>query len=220
VAVRHTTLEAGSAWLGRCRSFVVREVYLDGKEIRFRLVNIGDTSATIVESRLFAEVMQANSGLRPLFTNGTNELGRLVIAPGESGTDPTARKRVSDSALSPKWAIDPAPSSVVTDTLAGRLSTWTILVFAGEAFSVAAGCFMIAACPLSLKPGLTRTQQHQNRSGRHFEDCFAGRRLIISAILSLKRSLAARRATRMRARLRRAGVGCPRSENRSFFVER
>ena len=62
---------------------VVREVYLDGKEIRFRLVNVGDTPATIVESRLFAEVMQGKSGLRPLLTNGTNELGRLVIAPGE-----------------------------------------------------------------------------------------------------------------------------------------
>ena len=61
----------------------MREVYLDGNDIRFRLVNVGDTPATIVESRLLAEEMQGKSALRPLLTNGTNELGRLVIAPGE-----------------------------------------------------------------------------------------------------------------------------------------
>jgi hypothetical protein len=62
---------------------IVREVYLDGDQIWFRLVNVGDTPATIAESSVTAEIVTSKAGLRPLLSTGKNDLGTVTLAAGE-----------------------------------------------------------------------------------------------------------------------------------------
>jgi hypothetical protein len=61
---------------------ILREVYLNDGNIWFRLVNIGDTPATIIESYRMAEIVQPEL-MRPLLSTGHNDLGQIRLAAGE-----------------------------------------------------------------------------------------------------------------------------------------
>jgi hypothetical protein len=62
---------------------VLRDVHLEGDEILYMLVNVGETTATIVESWIIAETILVKSAVRPLRSAGHNDLGSLRFAGGE-----------------------------------------------------------------------------------------------------------------------------------------
>jgi hypothetical protein len=63
---------------------ILRHVIFDAEEIVFWLVNVGDTAATIVESRLRAEFIEEGTRLRPIHSHTYNDLGPLVFEGGET----------------------------------------------------------------------------------------------------------------------------------------
>jgi hypothetical protein len=63
---------------------ILKDVHLTADEVHYMLVNVGDTDATIVESWILAEFIEHGNRLRPLRSPGHDDLGRLVIAAGES----------------------------------------------------------------------------------------------------------------------------------------
>jgi hypothetical protein len=56
---------------------------LDKREILYMLENNGGTKATIVESRIMAEFIVSGQFIRPLRSQGHDDLGRLTFAAGE-----------------------------------------------------------------------------------------------------------------------------------------
>lgn len=84
------TINGFQLWLARAEfvsthrpRIILRDVHLIGEIVHYMLVNVGDTPATIVESRIFAEFIEDRSRFAPLRSEGQNDLGRLVIAAGE-----------------------------------------------------------------------------------------------------------------------------------------
>jgi hypothetical protein len=63
---------------------VLRDVYLIADSVHYTLVNIGDTRAIIVESRIFAEIVESGNLFTLLRSTGYDDLGLLQIAAGES----------------------------------------------------------------------------------------------------------------------------------------
>jgi hypothetical protein len=63
---------------------ILRDAHLIGEEVLYMLVNVGATSATVVESWIMAEFVETGTRLRPLRSFGHDDLGRLNFAGGES----------------------------------------------------------------------------------------------------------------------------------------
>jgi hypothetical protein len=63
---------------------ILRHVIFDAEQIVFWLVNIGDTPATIVESRILPEFVEDGTRLRPIHSVSHNDLEPLVFEGGES----------------------------------------------------------------------------------------------------------------------------------------
>jgi hypothetical protein len=62
---------------------VIRDVAKDGDNILYLVVNIGDAPATIVESWITSQVVDARTTIRPLRSLGHDDLGRLHFSVGE-----------------------------------------------------------------------------------------------------------------------------------------
>jgi hypothetical protein len=63
---------------------ILRDVHLEGRQVFYMLINTGDTDATIVESWILGEFVPDGVPIRPLRSFGHDDLGRLVLAAGET----------------------------------------------------------------------------------------------------------------------------------------
>lgn len=63
---------------------VLRDVHLIAETVHYTLVNIGGTAATVVESWIFAEFVEENTRLTPLFPDEHYCLGQITFTGGES----------------------------------------------------------------------------------------------------------------------------------------
>jgi hypothetical protein len=63
---------------------VLRDAVLIGDTIHYTLVNLGGTPATIIESRIFAEMVEEGTRLRPLWPASHFDLAKLGFIGGES----------------------------------------------------------------------------------------------------------------------------------------
>lgn len=63
---------------------ILRDVHLIAETIHYMLVNVGDTAATVVESRITAEFVEHGNRMLPFRSSGHDDLGRVVFAGGEA----------------------------------------------------------------------------------------------------------------------------------------
>ena len=62
---------------------IVRDIFIEGRNIIYLLVNKGETPARIVESWIMAEFVPMGQPLRPLRSFGHDDLGQITLAAGE-----------------------------------------------------------------------------------------------------------------------------------------
>ena len=63
---------------------IVRNVWIDGLNVGYVLVNTGSTSATVTESHIAVEYTEAGVNVIPLVASGWNDLGNVNIAAGQT----------------------------------------------------------------------------------------------------------------------------------------
>lgn len=59
---------------------ILRDVRFIGDRVHYRLVDIGDTSATVIESWIFTELVKDDDCFNPLRSTGYDDLGLLIIS--------------------------------------------------------------------------------------------------------------------------------------------
>jgi hypothetical protein len=63
---------------------IIRDVSIDGNNVVLLLINKGDASAFIVESWVFLEYIIKGQAIRPLFSPGHDDLGKISFTVGET----------------------------------------------------------------------------------------------------------------------------------------